>query len=1122
MWIGTRNGLNRFDGHSFRIFRPTASNSISNEVINDIVEDKEGRIWVATMEGLNYYDQVNDKWGCLIPHSNDSKNDVPNYIVWKLWVDKTGLIWIASDVFEFSSYDPVKKLFLYYDWPAFARDQFERTPGKKYNSIHRFIQKNEYEFWLGTTKGLVSLDIRNNKFSFIGAGYYSNVVDLAYDPVAKRVFLSAQYGRIFMYEEEMARYSEIVPRPESYPSSEFRMPEKEELWLASEQGLVKISDNRQQVSLSVHIPQLSGSLLSGGVTSIFEDNTGIRWVGTVNGIATYDLYGSSSAFLPLLPVYDKEGNNKMGGGYFDEIYKSYFVASGDPPVVFVVNNLSGKIEKHSADAAGNPFSMCNSIKSDNNGNIWLLTDNNVYRYDRIKGKFFLFPMPNKGNDVGFKDMAQDAEGNYWFGCFRGNPYYYLGNEKRFSLPADTNFKHLNNITSICSDTLHKAVWFATFSDGLYRYDLTAQRLSGYFESDSTPQFAALNLIYALALDGAGRVWAATHSGGMMRYNPGKPYSQAFSRFDMKRGLSNNNFISVCRDGDERLWLLSGNGISAIDTAGNFLHDVKDDQSFSFSSYGSENMITHNIYYNPDKKELLMGVGGGLLFYSTHGRSEKLEFPVVITRIEIAGKEVSGPVHSSQQRIPYRFNSVTVEFAALYYGSLTGISYEYQLEGYDSAWINAKGNYKISYQNLPSGNYLFHVRARDREGNISGQASGFSFRVVPPFWKAWWFLALGVLLLGAGVYWLIYSLRQKLKAEKLLNSFATSLYGQNTVEDIFWDTARNCIEKMGFADCVIYQKEEGRDVLVQKAAFGPKNPQRREILNQIEIPVGKGIVGSVAKTGKAEIIRDTSKDPRYIVDDEKRLSEVAVPIVVDGKVFAVIDSEHPRRRFYKRYHLRLLRKIAGICSERISKYLSEEKLRSKIARDLHDEMGSTLTSINIISKVAMQEGQQDEKINQYLQKIKDHSGKMMESMSDIVWAINPANDSFEKVILRMKEFATEILEPAKINYYFSEEGELDKAQLNLEQRKDIYMIFKEAINNAVKYSEATEVNIVIHSNNDYLRMTITDNGNGFDATGAFSGNGLKNMQSRAQEMRGHLKLESIKGTGTSVSLVVPVT
>jgi signal transduction histidine kinase len=185
------------------------------------------------------------------------------------------------------------------------------------------------------------------------------------------------------------------------------------------------------------------------------------------------------------------------------------------------------------------------------------------------------------------------------------------------------------------------------------------------------------------------------------------------------------------------------------------------------------------------------------------------------------------------------------------------------------------------------------------------------------------------------------------------------------------------------------------------------------------------------------------------------------------------------------------------------------------------MGSTLTSINIISTVAMEEKQEQEKLKKYFQKIKDHSGRMMESMSDMVWAINPVNDNFEKVILRMKEFAAEILEPARINYHFTEEGLLENTYLNLEQRKDIYMIFKEAVNNVVKYSGATELTVLLQRTAQHLVMIIRDNGSGFDTAKANPGNGLKNMKSRAEEMGATIQIDSLSGNGTTISLELNV-
>ncbi|MBI3140170.1 MAG: GAF domain-containing protein [Sphingobacteriales bacterium] len=1118
MWIGTKNGLNRYDGHSFKIFRPGSGNSISNEVINDIEEDREGRIWVATMEGLNFYDPVQNKWGLIMPDTKESALDLPNFIVWDIWFDQNGLLWIASDVFEFTSYDIHKKKFTYYDWPSFARSRLNFPGTGKYSSILKFTAAGNEEFWLGTTKGLVKLNTRTKEFSFAGGGYYSDVTDLRYDKPHQKVYLSVQEGRLFSYDEKDKVYRVVPVLHEPYPSIRFSVPGKNELWLASVNGLVKIDDNRKQASLMVHIPQISGSLLPGVVSSIFIDDNMIRWVGTTNGISVYDPINNESSFLPLLNVSGKEEMNRVGGALFDSASNCYFVCTKTPAAVFIINSSTGAIKKVTTDAKGKTLSSCMTVKADRQKELWLLTEKNVYRYDRLSGQFILFPTPLLSKTPVFRDMVQDAEGNYWFSSYNGKIFYYKTKEKSFHHFEDTVTGNISSATGLAFDPVNKKIFIGTFGTYLFMYDLVSKKISGFYDLEINRNYSRLNLVNDIATDHKGRVWVATHTGGVFRYEPGMPYEKSFTQFDMRKGLDNNSILSLCSDGDSTIWLLSANGISAISSSGRFLFSLKQEQVFSFSSYFSDNKLPHYISYNPFKKELLTGVGGGLLFYSSIAPDTSLHFPVVLTSIKAGADEIA----KGATAIPFHYKTISFQFAGLYYGNSTRLSYQYKLEGYDKEWQKPARGFEASYQNLPAGHYRFQARAVDDQGNIKGDTGFFSFYIKPPFWQTGWFILLLVFISAALLYRFISSLRQKLKTEKLLNSFATSLYGQNTVDDILWDTARNCIEKIGFADCVIYQKDETRGMLIQRAAFGPKNPARREILNPIEIPEGKGIVGAVAKTGKAEIVKNTMKDPRYIVDDEKRLSEISVPVIVDRKVFAVIDSEHPQKNFFRQYHLRLLQKIAAICAERISKYLAEERIRTKIARDLHDEMGSTLTSINITSKVAMQEGMQEEKVKQYLQKIKDNSGRMMESMSDIVWAINPANDSFDKVVLRMKEFAAEILEPARINYYFNEEGELDKVQLNLEQRKDIYMIFKEALNNAVKYSGATEINITLQKREEALRMILMDNGNGFDSAGTFPGNGLKNMQGRSAEMKAGLRIDSIKGAGTTVILEVGIT
>ena len=165
-----------------------------------------------------------------------------------------------------------------------------------------------------------------------------------------------------------------------------------------------------------------------------------------------------------------------------------------------------------------------------------------------------------------------------------------------------------------------------------------------------------------------------------------------------------------------------------------------------------------------------------------------------------------------------------------------------------------------------------------------------------------------------------ALRTKQHLE-ILTYFSKSIFRKNTVNDIFWDIITNCIEKLGFVDCVIYIIDEDRQVLVQKAAYGDKNINFEDVLNPIEIPIGEGIVGNVAKSGKPELIADTRKDGRYIIDDENRLSELSVPIVSQNEVIGVIDSEHPQAGFYEQYHLNVLQDIASISGFKISTTLS---------------------------------------------------------------------------------------------------------------------------------------------------------------------------------------------------------
>lgn len=207
------------------------------------------------------------------------------------------------------------------------------------------------------------------------------------------------------------------------------------------------------------------------------------------------------------------------------------------------------------------------------------------------------------------------------------------------------------------------------------------------------------------------------------------------------------------------------------------------------------------------------------------------------------------------------------------------------------------------------------------------------------------------------------------------------------------------------------------------------------------------------------------------------------------------------------------------SSRARRLMEMERIRNTIARDLHDDIGSTLSSINIISQLALKDANGSAT---HFQRIAQHSTSMMESMSDIVWSINPNNDSLEQVISKMKEFTSEILEPLDVSYSFSGEENLYAVTLNPAFRKNLFLIFKEAINNAAKYSAANNITIHFRKKDTTLFLTITDNGKGFDQGNASSGNGLRNMKARAQNINGDLSITSSPKLGTEVVLSLPIT
>lgn len=223
-------------------------------------------------------------------------------------------------------------------------------------------------------------------------------------------------------------------------------------------------------------------------------------------------------------------------------------------------------------------------------------------------------------------------------------------------------------------------------------------------------------------------------------------------------------------------------------------------------------------------------------------------------------------------------------------------------------------------------------------------------------------------------------------------------------------------------------------------------------------------------------------------------------------------------FYSLCLLFILGTLYGIYRYRLNQVLNLQYVRNKIASDLHDDVGSTLSSIAIYSELANEEvNGKSAKATQLLQTIHENSRTTIESMSDIVWAINPKNDRFENILTRMRTFASGILEAKNIDLKFEASSSLSGLKLSMDKRKNLYLLFKEAVNNVAKYSVGKNCTIKLWLDSKTLNMKIEDDGMGFDLNHHAAGNGLETMKRRSEEMNGVFSIQSSKESGTNIHL-----
>ncbi len=335
------------------------------------------------------------------------------------------------------------------------------------------------------------------------------------------------------------------------------------------------------------------------------------------------------------------------------------------------------------------------------------------------------------------------------------------------------------------------------------------------------------------------------------------------------------------------------------------------------------------------------------------------------------------------------------------------------------------------------------------------------------------------------------LLQKERHLSAMGNFASSLLHQNTVSDIVWSVAKNAVAKLGYVDCVVYLLNDAKTHLIQRAAYGPKNPSGLDIENPMQILIGEGIVGAVAKTKQAEIIHDTRNDNRYIIDDAIRLSEIAVPIInTDGEVMGVIDSEHPEAYFYTTQDLEMLTAIASMTATKLMQaYTQDDLKRSNMdleqfayaaSHDLQEPLRMIISYAQLFER-RYGKGIDEEGLT-YLHFMSDGAQRMNQLIRDLLLysRINRNQESLKIIDCQqvldavLRNMQTSIIQKnAKISI-----GKLPSITARF---SDISRLFQNLISNALKFcqNEIPHIQINVQDEACSFVFSVSDNGIGID-------------------------------------------